>query len=83
MSGHRVHVTCPYCGFQNYVTVAGNLYSEINIVSCDVDEGGCDGAFAARSTLRIETEGLEIKGCEPPHRGLDDGPEIEPGEGEP
>jgi len=66
MSDFRVSATCPYCGFQNRITVTGNLYSEIDIVSCDYEGGGCVGIFAARSILRIETEGLEIKGCEPP-----------------
>ena len=41
-------VVCPYCKFNNKITLddVRQHYNQMKVVTCDFEEGGCDGNFA-------------------------------------
>lgn len=55
-------VRCPYCGFINEVTI--NQVWDKQIVTCDVDEGGCDREFVIKAYVKADVETFKIEGEE-------------------
>ncbi len=56
-----VKVKCPYCGFVNKVSVEN--YWHPRVVTCDIDEGGCERDFVLKVKKEISTETFKIEGA--------------------
>lgn len=59
----RIEVRCPYCGFINTVFVEKD-YCHPKVVTCDIDEGGCERDFVLKVKKEISTETFKIEGEE-------------------
>lgn len=56
------YVKCPYCGFENKVYVGEDFYLPKKIITCDIDEGGCDKDFVIDVIKKIEIKTYKIEG---------------------
>ena len=59
----RIEVKCPYCGTLNKVSVASEHYWHPRVVTCDIDEGGCERDFVLKVKKEISTETFKIEGA--------------------
>lgn len=66
----KVTVHCPYCGHGNVIS-ASNEYREKQVVTCDLDGGGCDRDFVEDICVSITAKALKIEGQEPAQAGED------------
>ena len=55
----NVRTNCPYCGFENHSLLVQTYRPQI--VVCNIDEGGCDRAYAVEFDVIIEATTYEIK----------------------
>lgn len=58
-----VNVRCPYCGLENNVIL--NIDSRFipkQIVTCDIDIGGCDKDFVIDPRLKVTADAYKIEG---------------------
>ena len=60
----KVNVKCPYCEFaENRADIPDDpFYTERQVITCDVDSGGCDSIFVAIVSLTPQTEIRKIEG---------------------
>lgn len=56
-----ITVKCPYCGARMNVAVT-NDYRQKKVVTCDMENGGCDKDFVVSVTVSISTKSLKIEG---------------------
>ena len=50
----NVEVYCPYCGFINtYYFIIESRYIPKQIVTCDLEQGGCDRDFVIEPHVQI------------------------------
>lgn len=54
-------VKCPYCEHRNMVDVRDD-YAQKQVVTCALDEGGCDRDFVADIRVSIIVDSLRIEG---------------------
>ncbi len=59
-------VTCPYCGFVNCFGAEDTIGD--SLVRCNVDMGGCDGAFVVSYVAKLETSVKSVEGEERYHQ---------------
>lgn len=67
----RVMVRCPYCGHEITVDVS-NDYTQKQVVTCDVMEGGCELDFVADVRVSITAKAFKIEGQEAGEGGQDE-----------
>jgi hypothetical protein len=61
-----VEVKCPYCGISNKLLVdIDSVYIYPRVVTCDMEEGGCDKDFVIKPHLSISTKIFKIQEDEP------------------
>lgn len=53
----NVLAKCPYCSTEQKHAVA-RYSTQPQVVTCDVDSGGCDGKFALTIAHRIDVTGV-------------------------
>lgn len=59
----NVKVTCPYCGQEVTVQVTEDFHQK-TVVTCDVEDGGCDRDFVVDVWVSIDAKALKIEGEE-------------------
>lgn len=58
-----VNVKCPYCGLENIVFLdVDSRFIPKQIVTCDVEIGGCDKDFVIDPRLKVTTDVYKIEG---------------------
>lgn len=61
----KTFVKCPYCDFVNlWYLGTSNTFTQMEVVTCDSDEGGCDCNFILVYRLKIEHHTREIVNAE-------------------
>lgn len=60
----NIYAECPYCGFENKIKIEPEFYYPKQVVTCDIDEGGCEKDFVVDIEISIFTESLKIEGEE-------------------
>jgi hypothetical protein len=56
-----VGTTCPYCGFRNGNTLRIDT-GRLQLLTCDVERGGCDRTYAVRVSVVVMGRELKIEG---------------------
>jgi hypothetical protein len=49
---YNVYAICPLCGFENKL-FPHHMSTGLNLVTCDLEEGGCDKIFAVEATPTV------------------------------
>lgn len=62
---YRGTFACPHCGHENHSWFA--LWTPVEVVFCDTDEGGCDTPFVVSATVTITVTATprKIEGISP------------------
>lgn len=55
-------VKCPYCGVKNKTKIELDGLFEKKIITCDLDDGGCDKDFVVKTKISINAECKKIEG---------------------
>ena len=56
-------VLCPYCGLENNVLLdIDSHYIPKQIVTCDIEKGGCDKDFVIDPRLKVTADVYKIEG---------------------
>jgi transcription elongation factor Elf1 len=65
MKGKTAYFTCPYCGYSNHAWVKMDEDNRPRVVTCDMENGGCDRDFVVNHHISIKTTvipfGEEVK----------------------
>jgi hypothetical protein len=59
-----VEVRCPYCGTVNMVDIEFPGYSQPRVITCDIEQGGCDKYFVVQPHVNVEVKTYKIEGME-------------------
>jgi hypothetical protein len=54
-------VICPYCKHVNRFKIGTEAYQPPEVVTCDVDEGGCDKDFVIKVYVDVDIKTLKIE----------------------
>lgn len=49
------YFTCPYCGYSNRMLVSLKHIRRPLVVTCDMENGGCDRYFVVMHAFSVET----------------------------
>lgn len=58
----RFSVICPYCSKENKIELDTSLFSDDTVITCDMDEGGCDKKFVVNFYLSPISKCFKIEG---------------------
>lgn len=55
MTSYKFKVKCPHCEFEQFILTQETLYpmnENVQLVTCDPEEGGCEEEFAVKWLLK-------------------------------
>ncbi len=65
MNEPRAVAICPYCFHRQLISVEyPTLYKRPKVVTCDLEEGGCDKHFVAYTRVELFADTAKIEGEE-------------------
>lgn len=62
MAKKLISVKCPYCGVIQQCIIELELVKPIELLLCEINDGGCDKHFVVETHIEVTTKARRIEG---------------------